>query len=285
MGDVDSNVEQAATTFDAETIANSPAVDALTDEPFSTRLDVAETSIAAPVAAASAATVSQVRHAAQDTASQASAPKNTSAQDTTSRDTAAQDDAPSLTTLSTGLSLGLSTAAPAWQIWELNEQLRHVERVLQAGRLRGVELATGPWLRFDPARPWSVGSSLQTRPPLSASAPATGAINQFPSSIPTAAKTAPALGTAASLVIWLALGLGMAALACGVVLAGWGIATHRDELWNMGLPIAMVGQLGLVAGLLLQLLLSRREARPAKIEHPAAELEAQLAALEQRLNR
>ena len=43
------------------------------------------------------------------------------------------------------------------------------------------------------------------------------------------------------------------ALACGGVLIGWSVLGSRDDLWSLGMPLAVMGQAGLVIGLLLQL--------------------------------
>ena len=52
---------------------------------------------------------------------------------------------------------------------------------------------------------------------------------------------------------WACLSLGVMTLACGGVLIGWSLAADRADLWSLGLPLAVVGQAGLVIGLLLQL--------------------------------
>jgi len=49
-----------------------------------------------------------------------------------------------------------------------------------------------------------------------------------------------------------ALSLGLMAFVCGAVLLGWSLAVGRNDLWNLGLPIALVGQFGLLVGLLWQ---------------------------------
>ncbi len=49
------------------------------------------------------------------------------------------------------------------------------------------------------------------------------------------------------------LSFGLMALVCGAVLLAWSVATHRSQLWSLGLPIALGGQLILVVGLGLQL--------------------------------
>ena len=43
------------------------------------------------------------------------------------------------------------------------------------------------------------------------------------------------------------------ALACGGVLIAWSLFAERPDLWSLGMPLAVVGQGGLVIGLLMQL--------------------------------
>ncbi len=56
-----------------------------------------------------------------------------------------------------------------------------------------------------------------------------------------------------SKVPWAVLSIGLAAFAYGGVLMIWSIVAQREELWNMGLPMLLVGQMGLLVGLILQL--------------------------------
>ena len=42
-------------------------------------------------------------------------------------------------------------------------------------------------------------------------------------------------------------------LVCGGILLGWAKWEARPELWEMGLPIALCGQFGLMLGLIVQL--------------------------------
>lgn len=53
--------------------------------------------------------------------------------------------------------------------------------------------------------------------------------------------------------IWAALSLGFMMLVCGGTLLGWSVLAVRPELWPVGLPIAIGGQLALLVGLVLQL--------------------------------
>ena len=43
------------------------------------------------------------------------------------------------------------------------------------------------------------------------------------------------------------------AFVCGIVLLGWSFAASRQELWAIGTPIALAGQIALLIGLVLQL--------------------------------
>jgi hypothetical protein len=56
-----------------------------------------------------------------------------------------------------------------------------------------------------------------------------------------------------SLIGWLLILCGVTAFVCGGVLMGMSLAQGRAELWRMGLPLALVGQGGLLVGLVLQL--------------------------------
>lgn len=56
-----------------------------------------------------------------------------------------------------------------------------------------------------------------------------------------------------SWIVWSAILIGLIAFTCGGVLLAWGMITHRDDLWTMGLPIAISGQVALLLGLVMQL--------------------------------
>jgi hypothetical protein len=57
----------------------------------------------------------------------------------------------------------------------------------------------------------------------------------------------------ANLAAWSLLSLGLATFACGAVLLGWSFATDREDLWPLGMPLALGGQAALIVGLVLQL--------------------------------
>lgn len=52
---------------------------------------------------------------------------------------------------------------------------------------------------------------------------------------------------------WVALSLGLMAVLWGGGLLAWSSFAHRPELWTLGMPLALAGQVGLLLGLVLQL--------------------------------
>jgi hypothetical protein len=55
------------------------------------------------------------------------------------------------------------------------------------------------------------------------------------------------------LLAWVILSVGLATFACGAVLLVWSVVGQREDLSPVGMPLALVGQAGLVLGLILQL--------------------------------
>ncbi len=72
-------------------------------------------------------------------------------------------------------------------------------------------------------------------------------------------------GAAPSALTWLSLALGTIGFVCGGVLMGWSLATGRQEFWfwTIGAPVALVGQIALLVGMVLQLDRMRRDNRRA----------------------
>lgn len=133
-----------------------------------------------------------------------------------------------------------SSTPPSYDGWEIDEQLRHIERVLETtmGKARKADAAySREAARFD----------LPHAAPAAWHVPAPG---QVPSKTRRKkAKRSSAVGAFTSIV----LALGTAGFVCGGVLLGWSLATGRQELWAAGLPTALVGQITLLIGLVLQL--------------------------------
>ena len=124
----------------------------------------------------------------------------------------------------------------AYDGWELDEQLRHIDRVLKAGKAQAGPPGDGGVFRFDPPHAGPSGNHVST-------------------TTPARRRTAPNAdrGSATGAITWLALSLGTASFVCGGILLGWSMATGRQELWTIGLPVTLVGQVGLLLGLVLQL--------------------------------
>ncbi len=130
---------------------------------------------------------------------------------------------------------------PVYDSWELDEELLHIERVLQADKAKSDQAEAAyqrEAARFD--LPHTVSPTawhLPAAQPSNKSRPKEEAKN----------------GALVTLCTWLSLSTGTAGFVCGGILLGWSLATGRQELWTIGLPVALVGQVALLIGLVLQL--------------------------------
>ncbi len=154
-----------------------------------------------------------------------------------------------------------STAAsqrPAYDGWEMEEQLRHAFRVLgparNAGRKRNA-LTEGPTFRIDAGEGMKGPHAKKSRRPLRRIDRVIAAEEPLKST---------SLGDRlAGFVVWSALTFGMMAVVCGLALLGWSAHTGRQELWAVGAPIILGAQVALVLGLILQLDRIWRDSRSA----------------------
>jgi hypothetical protein len=190
--------------------------------------------------------------------------------------------------------------------WELNEKLRHVERLTatDAAAARGARSfrespgtaarydAGGPHLhgphylageaappsfapsRLDPGRfePYAPAETPHDYPPLGAPyapqyQPLPGHPHAPPGPAPSHNRAESWIEGAASLTSWLFLGLAVGTFCCGGFLAGWGAVARRPELEQLGMPIILGGMLALVLGLLPQIFLRRVEEGRARAPH------------------
>lgn len=129
---------------------------------------------------------------------------------------------------------------PSYDGWELEEQLRHIERVLAPDKSvtgRTEKTVEAKQIRLDSGH--------------------TATVHFRPSTAEEPASTRPAQARNGSgwlpLAAWASLSLGLMAFAFGGVLLGWSMATDREDLWSLGLPVALGGQVVLLLGLILQL--------------------------------
>ena len=155
-------------------------------------------------------------------------------------------DRPELCCPRCGEEIGISppeAAAPSspYDAWELDEQLRHIERVL----------------RSDPARHEDSEAAAPRRQLRRLDSPHAGPPTRHEPEARQSDKRPKAQdagrGSAPGAFTWLALSLGTATFVCGGILLAWSLATGRQELWNVGLPTALAGQIMLLVGLALQL--------------------------------
>jgi hypothetical protein len=133
--------------------------------------------------------------------------------------------------------------ASDYDAWEFDEQLRHIEHVLgtnEEHKNRAAAACRRELTRLDRPHAAVPAWHAPTAPKPAKRRDA-------------AAAESPADGRAASFFVWLALSLGTMAFACGGILLGWSLFTGRTDLWNMGLPVALGGQIALLVGLLLNL--------------------------------
>ncbi|MBN2578111.1 MAG: hypothetical protein JXB10_03890 [Pirellulales bacterium] len=136
--------------------------------------------------------------------------------------------------------------------WEMDEQLRHIERVLQFEKSLAERRKATSHRRAARRDPAHAGSPPKYLSGAAASSPR----NQTP--VPSSQAAGGLLGT-------IFLVLAGALLVCGGALLGVAAWGGRPELAHFGLPIVLGGQLCLLAGLLLQLdRLPHRRRAPAE---------------------
>jgi hypothetical protein len=135
-------------------------------------------------------------------------------------------------------STSAQTGEPlACDCWEFDDQLWHIAQALQVDKNRDSrreKVVRRKMSRLDPAHEKKVSGTICGRRSVGFSN------NKVPD-------------TFFSAIIWMALSLGTAALVCGGTLLIWSVTAERNELWNLGLPIAAGGQIALLIGLVLQL--------------------------------
>lgn len=142
--------------------------------------------------------------------------------------------------------------------WRLDDEISTAERLLRTFRNDGETIAS------------PVATSRNLLEPR-------GACQRLDELLPDgdAGETEPRGG----LIAWAFLLAGTAALVCGGVLAGWSIVAGRAALWNLGLPILLGGQAGVLVGILLHIERMWRNSRLAA--RRLAEVDHQLSDLRQ----
>ncbi len=139
--------------------------------------------------------------------------------------------------------IGLSPPAE-WDDWELSQRLQSVHRLASRG-VRDQRRTS-----WDPEHVVRVDRSHGGR----------RHAESGPTVADDAAEPAAEIATRGTLA-WLAPGLGLACLTCGGLLTATGLFESRSALWNVGLPLVVLGQLVLLLGVTFRLRQATRAAR------------------------
>ena len=134
---------------------------------------------------------------------------------------------------------------PLYDGWDIDEQLRHVRRVLSAAPLSKAKFggpAEQPAFRLDAEHGVPSGHLKRARRPAKKTRRVAAAAKQHaPGDRPLA------------ILAWVTLLLGTAGFVAGLALMGWSMDSERQDLWAIGAPIILAGQIVLILGLVLQL--------------------------------
>ena len=180
-------------------------------------------------------------------------------------------------------SAAASAIVPEYWSWQANERVKHAERVLSAPRWR--PLATGEQVRIDEPAPRPLPREMAT-PAMSerkqiTERPAISATERHPTPRPqplterrtirihqateatqhhdgdeveeTLIPASEESSARLSLVGWFFVCASVSALTCSTLLMVWSVQRERPDLWRVGLPIMIFGQVGLILGIGLQL--------------------------------
>jgi len=147
----------------------------------------------------------------------------------------------------------LLSDSPSADDWALEAELRGVERLVATLHHAGPRTAVDPAHSIPPA--WHL--------PAMDPVPRQPAVDRSTSHV----------------AAWTILSIGLAVFACGGVLLGWSVVGQRDDLWTIGMPLALLGQAGLILGLILQLDGLWHTSRQAK--EALAQLDGELASVRQ----
>ncbi len=136
---------------------------------------------------------------------------------------------------------------PHFDSWELEERLRHIQRMVRLEKPEGDSAPPNAerHFRLDATHQGPSGWHL-------------------PTPQPKLAPERPARTSSFSLLLsvaWTILLLATTAIVCGGILMGWSLLGGRPELWSIGLPTAIGGQVALLLGLVLQMDRLRDEGR------------------------
>jgi hypothetical protein len=158
----------------------------------------------------------------------------------------AEDSAPKLDKL-------LRTSSLTEEDWTLEAELRGVQRLLGSLKSTGSQSPESKAIHESHSAPsgWHAANNLNER-----LAQGADAGHRREAVVGSHVDTTDALSSEqpkGNLAAWAILSLGLATFACGAVLLVWSLVAARDDLWPVGMPLALIGQAGLILGLILQL--------------------------------
>lgn len=132
--------------------------------------------------------------------------------------------------------------------WELDDELRQVQRLINLSKAHSPSDIASAYTGH--ASELSLGlfaNGSRTRP-LSSSA-----VSEQPTRHLTDHSQSSQRSSLFSTIAWLVMSVGLMGFVCGAVLLGWSYFGGQEQLWHLGLPIALVGQVALLFGFILQL--------------------------------
>jgi hypothetical protein len=131
---------------------------------------------------------------------------------------------------------GTDAAPRYWESWELAEDLRAADRMVDSLGIHRADAAHE--IQSDAAAMTSEPRFQSLGQPSGGNAPAPRQVRK------------PIRG---SFISWSILSLGLMTFAFGAVLLGWSFWMDRADLWRLGMPFTLAGQAALIIGLALQL--------------------------------
>jgi hypothetical protein len=140
---------------------------------------------------------------------------------------------------------------PMFDDWEMDEQLRHIERVLQS-----VKASNSPLNNIEPKQESARNDAPHAVLPMWHVAQA----EQHHKSKPRHSV----LSALAGVFTWSLLSLGAVGTISGLGVLGWSAISSRPQIWNLAFPIAWTSQVVLLIGLMLQIIRLCRHDRAAK---------------------
>ncbi len=141
-----------------------------------------------------------------------------------------------------------------WDDWELDDDLRQAKRIAQSAA-GGAHTNTSSFAsQFEPAQPQI--------------SPAVATVRHRP--VSTNLHTP-------SVLSWAVLLASLIVFFCGAVLIGWSFFDNQPDLWKWGAPLTLLGQLGWVVGMMLQV--ERLWQRHREVVESVGEMEVRIAEL------